>query len=320
MKLIRLDSINPYFNLAAEEYFLKTGCEDKLILWQNDNTVVIGKNQSAFTEINHSRAEEMKVNIVRRMSGGGAVYHDLGNLNYTYITKAGDDDFLNFKKFTKPVIDALKSLGIDATLSGRNDMLIGGKKFSGNAQYVYKDMLLHHGTLMFSTSVDILAKVLNVNELKIKSKGIASVKSRVTNIRKHCDISIDEFCELLFKSAEGTRYQLTQTDLSEIKKLQTEKYETWEWNFGYSPKHSFKNEKLFPCGIVSASLDAKDGKITDIKFSGDFFGKRDISELEQALIGVRHDYNEILSLLKKTPVDEYFSGLTYTDIADLIKP
>ena len=320
MKLIRLNTTSPYFNLAAEEYFLKKDREDKLILWQNDNTIVIGRNQSTFTEINLSRAEELKVNIVRRMSGGGAVYHDFGNLNYTYITQNSGDDFLNFEKFTKPVIDVLKSLGVDATLSGRNDMLIGGRKFSGNAQYVHKDMILHHGTLMFNTNVNILSEVLNVNELKIKSKGIASVKSRVTNIGEHSDISIDEFCELLFKFAEGTPYELSPSDIAEIDKLQKEKYDTWEWNFGYSPKHSFKNEKLFSCGIVSASLDAFGGKITDIKFSGDFFGKRDVSELEKEIVGIRHTYADLLATLNKLPVSDFFAGLTAEDIATLIKP
>ena len=320
MKLIKLDSLNPYFNLAAEEYFLKKDSEDKLILWQNDNTVVIGRNQSTFTELNLSRAKELKVNIVRRMSGGGAVYHDIGNLNYTYITQNNGDDFLNFAKFTQPVIDVLRSVGVDATLSGRNDMLIGDKKFSGNAQYVHKDMLLHHGTLMFSTSVDILSEVLNVNELKIKSKGIASVKSRVTNIGEHSDITISEFCELLFNSTIGDRYPLSSDDLCEIEKLKEKKYDTWEWNYGYSPKHSFKNENLFPCGIVSASLDAKDGKISDIKFSGDFFGKREISEIEQALIGVRHSEDDILKALSSFAVGEYFAGLSAEDIAGLIRP
>ena len=320
MKLIKLSSTSPYFNLAAEEYFLKKDTEDKLILWQNYNTIVIGRNQSTFTEINLSRAEELKVNIVRRMSGGGTVYHDSGNLNYTYITRSDGDDFLNFKKFTQPVIDVLQSIGVNATLSGRNDMLIDGRKFSGNAQYVYKDMLLHHGTLMFFTNTDILSEVLNVNELKIKSKGIASVKSRVTNISKYSDISIDRFCKLLFDKTEGEYYELSPEDLESIEKLQKEKYETWEWNFGYSPKHSFKNEKLFPCGIVSVSLDAKDGKITDIKFSGDFFGKHDIAEVEQALAGVRHSYNDLLAILGTIHIDNYFAGLSAEDIAGLIKP
>ncbi len=320
MKLIKLNTTSPYFNLAAEEYFLKKDGESKLILWQNDNTIVIGRNQSTFTEINLPRAEELKVNIVRRMSGGGAVYHDLGNLNYTYISQNSGDDFLNFEKFTKPVIDVLKSIGVSASLSGRNDMLIDGRKFSGNAQYVHKDMILHHGTLMFNTSVDILSEVLNVNELKIKSKGIASVKSRVTNISEHSDISIEDFCDLFFKFAEGTLYELTPSEILEIEKLQKEKYDTWEWNFGYSPKHSFKNEQLFSCGIVSASLDAKDGIISEIKFSGDFFGKRDISELENSLVGVRHSFAELLTVLENQPIGDYFAGLTAKDVADLIKP
>ncbi|MFA7637458.1 MAG: lipoate--protein ligase [Monoglobales bacterium] len=320
MKLIKLKSISPYFNLAAEEYFLKKDSEDKLMLWQNDNTIVIGRNQSTFTEINLERAEELNVNIVRRMSGGGAVYHDMGNLNYTYITKNDGDDFLNFAKFTQPVIDVLQSLGVNATLSGRNDLLIDGLKFSGNAQYVHKDMLLHHGTLMFSTSVNILSEVLNVNELKIQSKGIASVKSRVTNIGEHSDVTIDEFCDLLFKSANGTFYELSHEDILEIEKLKKEKYDTWEWNFGYSPKHSFTLEKLFPCGIISVSLDAAEGKISDIKFSGDFFGKREISEIENALIGIRHNYEDILSALKNFPIGDYFAGSSYEEIADLIKP
>ena len=320
MKLIKLNTTSPYFNLAAEEYFLKKDSESKLILWQNDNTIVIGRNQSTFSEINLSRAEELNVSIVRRMSGGGAVYHDMGNLNYTYITQNTGDDFLNFEKFTKPVIDVLKSLGVNATLSGRNDMLIGDKKFSGNAQYVHKDMLLHHGTLMFDTNVDILSELLNVNELKIKTKGIASVKSRVTNINEHCDITIEKFCELLFKFAEGTPYELSPSDILEIEKLQKEKYDTWEWNFGYSPKHSFKNEKLFPCGIVSVSLDAFGGKIKEIKFSGDFFGKRDIAELENSLVGVRHSFEDLLTTLNNLPVGDYFAGLTAEDVANLIKP
>lgn len=320
MKLIKLNSTSPYFNLAAEEYFLKKDSESKLILWQNDNTIVIGRNQSTFTEINLARAENLKVNIVRRMSGGGAVYHDLGNLNYTFITTNSGDDFLNFERFTRPVIDVLRDLGVNASLSGRNDLLIDGKKFSGNAQYVHKNMLLHHGTLMFSTSVNILSEVLNVNELKIKSKGISSVKSRVTNISEHCDITIDDFCRLLFEKSGGDYYEITDNDLKEIEQLMKEKYQTWEWNFGYSPKHSFKNEKLFPCGIISVSLDAIDGKISDIKFSGDFFGKRDVSELENALAGVRHTFSDILSCLNSLPVDEYFSGITACDVANLIKP
>ena len=320
MQLIKLNSVNPFFNLAAEEFFLKKDNESKLILWQNDKTIVIGRNQNTFAEINVSRAESLGLKIVRRMSGGGAVYHDMGNLNYTFITKNSGDDFLNFKKFSQPVIDALASVGVTATLSGRNDILIDDKKISGNAQYVYKDMLLHHGTLLFNTDLNILSDVLNVNPLKIQTKGIASVKSRVTNIGQYSDITPEQFCNLMFDSAEGEIYEITAQDLKEIEVLKKEKYDTWEWNFGYSPKHSFTAEKKFDCGIISAGLDAKEGIITAINFSGDFFGKKDISELENAIVGSRHIFGDILSKLKDFPVSDYISGLTAEDIANLIKP
>lgn len=320
MQLIKLNSVNPYFNLAAEEYFLKKDNESKLILWQNDKTIVIGRNQNTFAEINVSRAESLGLKIVRRMSGGGAVYHDMGNLNYTFITENSGDDFLNFKKFSQPVIDALATVGVTATLSGRNDILIDNKKISGNAQYVYKDMLLHHGTLLFNTDLAILSEVLNVNPLKIQTKGIASVKSRVTNIDQYSDITPEEFCELMFTSADGEIYKITDEDLKEIESLKAEKYNTWEWNFGYSPKHFFTAEKKFDCGIISVGLDAKEGIITAIKFSGDFFGKKDITELENIIIGSRHLFGNILSKLENFPVADYISGLTPEDIANLIKP
>ncbi|MBR2471652.1 MAG: lipoate--protein ligase family protein, partial [Clostridia bacterium] len=157
--LIDLETTSPQFNLAAEEYFLKKDECDKLILWQNEPSIIIGRNQNTLAEINKDIAESLGIHVVRRMSGGGAVFHDLGNLNYTFITKNDGNDFLNFKKFTDPVIDVLGSLGVTASLSGRNDLLIDGRKFSGNAQYVHKDMLLHHGTLMFRSDISVLEKV-----------------------------------------------------------------------------------------------------------------------------------------------------------------
>ncbi len=320
MKLIKLSTISPYFNLAAEEYFLKKDEEPKLILWQNDNTIVIGRNQNTFAEINVSEAEDLGVNVVRRMSGGGAVYHDLGNLNYTFISPSDGKDFLQFKKFTQPVIDLLSSLGVTAELSGRNDILIDGKKISGNAQYVWKNMLLHHGTLMFSTSVDILSKVLNPDKLKIQSKGIASVKSRVTNIGEYTDVKIPEFCDLLFRRTEGEIYTLTEEDIKEITLLQKEKYDTWEWNFGYSPKHSFENSKKLGCGIVSVSVEAKEGKICNIVFSGDFFGRRDVTEFAKDLVGVRQSSKDLLEKLNTTDISEYFAGATAEEITDLLIP
>ncbi len=312
--LIDLKSTLPQFNLAAEEYFLKKDGRDKLILWQNEPSVIIGRNQNTLAEINKDVADEMGIHVVRRMSGGGAVFHDLGNLNYTFITKNVGDDFLNFKKFTDPVVDVLLSLGVNATLSGRNDLLIDGRKFSGNAQYVYKDMLLHHGTLMFKVSTDILEKVLTVNEMKIKTKGIASVKSRVTNISGYSDISIPEFKRLVFDAADGEKYTLADEDIAEIKKLEKEKYATWEWNYGFSPKYSYHNAAHFACGIIELNMDIKNGIIEKALFSGDFFGRMDSAPIAEALCGVHHEEKEIRKTLEKFPIFEYFAGLCPDDL------
>ena len=263
--LIDLETTRPQYNLAAEEYFLKKDERDKLILWQNEPSVIIGRNQNTLAEINKNVAEACGIHVVRRMSGGGAVFHDLGNLNYTFITKNDGNDFMNFKKFTDPIIDVLATLGVKATLSGRNDLLIDGRKFSGNAQYVHKDMILHHGTLMFTVGTDILEKVLTVNEMKIKNKGIASVKRSVTNISEHSDISIPEFKKLVFDAAGGEKYVVTDEDIAEIKKLETEKYDTWDWNYGFSPKYSYTNAAHFACGIVQLDMDIKNGVIEKVR-------------------------------------------------------
>ena len=312
--LIDLETTRPQYNLAAEEYFLKKDSRAKLILWQNEPSVIIGRNQNTLAEINKEAVDELGVHVVRRMSGGGAVFHDLGNLNYTFITKNDGNDFMNFKKFTDPIIDVLGGLGVEATLSGRNDLLIDGRKFSGNAQYVYKDMLLHHGTLMFKVSTDILEKVLAVNEMKIKTKGIASVKSRVTNISEHSDISIPEFKRLVFDAADGEKYVPSEEDIAEIKKLEAEKYGTWEWNYGFSPKYSYKNAAHFPCGIVELNMDIKNGIIEKVLFSGDFFGKKDVAPVSEALCGVHHEEKEIRKTLEKFPIFEYFAGLSADDL------
>lgn len=312
--LIDLASTSPQFNLAAEEYFLKKDDRDKLILWQNEPSIIIGRNQNTLAEINKEAADSLGIHVVRRMSGGGAVFHDLGNLNYTFITKNDGNDFLNFKKFTDPVIDVLASLGVTASLSGRNDLLIDGRKFSGNAQYVHKDMLLHHGTLMFRSDISVLEKVLTVNEMKIKTKGISSVKSRVTNICDHCDISIDRFKNLVFDAADGEKYVVTDEDIAEVEKLKKEKYDTWDWNYGFSPKYSYHNAAHFACGIIELDMDIKNGIIEKVHFSGDFFGRMDAAPIEEALCGVHHEEKEIRKTLEKFPIFEYFAGLCPDDL------
>ena len=317
-------SLNPFYNMAAEEYLVKNSQDEIFMLWQNDNTIVIGRNQNTLSEINYDYVKENNINVVRRMSGGGAVFHDMGNINFTFILNSGND-FSNYKKFTQPIIDFLKTLGADASLSGRNDLVIGDKKISGNAQYMYKNRILHHGTLLYNSEENKLASSLRVSEDKIQSKGIKSVRSRVTNIHDHITVPLTakEFIEKLkmFMLSKGNirgEYDL-ERDNKEIQKLCDEKYATWDWNFGYSPKYSFSKKQRFQSGCVEVCMDVKtNGIIEDIKIFGDFFSKLDVKDLENIICGHKHEYGELKNLLDTVCVSDYISGITETDFLNII--
>ena len=184
MLLIYNEKTNPYFNLAMEEYFLKNTNEDLFLLWRNESAIVVGKNQNTLSEINYEYIKEHDIKVVRRQSGGGAVFHDLGNLCFTFIA-CNNNSFSDFKRFTMPIVEALKGLGINAEFSGRNDLLIDGQKFSGNAQYNYQNKVMHHGTLLFSSEINDVSAALKVKPIKFEGKSVKSVKSRVTNISEH---------------------------------------------------------------------------------------------------------------------------------------
>ena len=312
MLLINNTNTNAYFNLAMEEYFLKNTNEDIFLLWQNENSIIVGKNQNTLSEINYDYVKENNIKVVRRLSGGGAVFHDLGNINFTFIS-CNDNSFSDFKKFTMPIVDALKELNVNAEFSGRNDLLIDGQKFSGNAQYNYKNKVMHHGTLLFSSEINDLSNALKVKPSKFQGKSVKSVKSRVTNISSHLDkkMTVLEFKDYLMdfinKRDENSHfYELNDKDIESINKLVEEKYSTWEWNFGYSPKYSLYNELKYPGGNVEFSLDVHDGLIKDIKFFGDFFGKEDISFIENKLRNVKHNEYSIKSALEDVDINNYF--------------
>ena len=295
-----------------EEYFLKNTNEDIFLLWQNENSIIVGKNQNTLSEINYDYVKENNIKVVRRLSGGGAVFHDLGNINFTFIS-CNDNSFSDFKKFTMPIVEALKELNVHAEFSGRNDLLIDGQKFSGNAQYNYKNKVMHHGTLLFSSEINDLSNALKVKPSKFKGKSVKSVKSRVTNISSHLDkeMTVLEFKDYLMdfinKRDENSHfYELNYKDIESINKLVEEKYSTWEWNFGYSPKYSLYNELKYPGGNVEFSLDVHDGLIKDIKFFGDFFGKEDISFIEDKLRNVKHNEYSIKSALEDIDINNYF--------------
>ena len=314
MLLIYNDNTNPYFNLAMEEYLLKNNTEDLFILWRNKPSVIVGKNQNTLSEINLEYVKENSIPVVRRQSGGGAVFHDLGNINFTFITN-NNNSFSDFKKFTQPIIDLLKTMGLDATFSGRNDLLIDGKKFSGNAQYNYRNKVMHHGTLLFSSQITDLSNALKVKSIKFEGKGIKSVKSRVTNISEHLDtkMSVLEFKDLIMNymasiDSDNKLYTLSKEDIDGIEKLVEKKYNTWEWNFGNSPKYSFSNELKYPGGNVEFNLEINKGVISKIKFFGDFFGKEDIENLEILLSGVKHKEESLREVLSNININNYLLG------------
>lgn len=327
MKYIRNDSTNPYFNLALEEYATKKldSSDDYFILWQNDNTVVIGKNQNTIEEVNMDFIEENNIKIARRLSGGGAVYHDLGNVNFTYIVDyRGENN--SMERFAKAVVKALEKLGIKAEFSGRNDILVDGKKISGNAQYITKNRMYHHGTLLFDSDLSVLSKALKVKPEKISSKGIKSVKSRVANIKDYLkgDATIEEFKELILKyifEVEGEElkeYFLTENDLKEINRLKDEKFSTWEWVFGHSPEFNISKSHRFAGGQIEANLDVKDGIIKNIKFFGDFMSMRDIASIEESLKGEKYQKKRILQILSQFKLKEYFGSIGVEELIKII--
>ncbi|MBD5587070.1 lipoate--protein ligase [Clostridium botulinum] len=324
MQFLVNKSTNPFFNLALEEYLLKNVDirEDYFILWQNEPTIVIGKHQNTLKEINMNFVKDNNINVVRRNSGGGAVYHDLGNINFTFITKYDEKHLLDFKTFTNPVVYSLGKLNVKAELSGRNDILIDGRKISGNSQHIYKDRFLHHGTLLFNSELENLVKALNVDNDKILSKGIESIKSRVTNIKEHVkeDIFMEKFKEILIENifmwnkSSLKKYNLTNDHINDIEKLMEEKYMTWQWNYGYSPEFNYRNYKRFQGGKLEVLLNIVEGHINECKIYGDFLGLMDVSEIEKRIIGIKYGEEYIDEFLREIDIKKYFGTLCFDEI------
>ena len=313
-------SCDPRYNLAFEEYVLNNRVEGNcLLLWQNDNTIVIGQNQNAEAEINRSFVAEHHITVVRRMTGGGAVYHDLGNLNYSFITDAGDTENLTMDTFTRPVVEALRGLGLDAEASGRNDILVSGKKVSGTAQRIVKGRILHHGTLLFDSNPTMVAGALNVDPAKFQSKSAKSVRSRIGNIRSFLprDMELKEFWDYLKTAlaAGGFRMEsLTEEELLEVRKLKETKYDTWEWNFGRSPKFDLTNKCRFDGGSLEVGLCVEHGAIQNVVFYGDFLAVTSLQPLTEALVGCPFREEEAAKVLERFPLREMFGGITETEI------
>jgi lipoate---protein ligase len=316
---------DPAFNLATEEYFLKNFDDEVFMLWRNHNALVVGKHQNTLSEINASFVRERKIKVIRRLSGGGTVFHDLGNLNFTFIMNGEGEKLIDFRKYTLPILEVLQRMGVTAKFEGRNDLTIDGRKFSGNAEHIHKNRVLHHGTLLFSSHMNDLANALNAREEKFRDKSVKSVRSRVTNISEHLaePMEVMEFAQRIMEHIQemyqdSILYNLSAFDIEQIELLKTSKYDTWEWNYGYSPAYNFAQSVRTAGGTIDVAMDVERGVIKDLVFFGDFFNRRDPDELKALLINRRHDREDVSNALQGVAVEEYFAGATLGEILHLL--
>ena len=323
MLILRSKTSDPAFNLATEEFLLNNKSEDCFYLYINDPSIIVGKHQNSLAEINVDYVKENDIIVIRRLSGGGAVFHDPGNLNFTFIMKEEEDKSADFRKYTQPIIDVLQSLDVDAIFEGRNDMTIKGKKFSGNAKCYYNDKVLQHGTLLFNSTLPNLSQALKINPLKYRDKAVKSISSRVTNITEHLtqDLSLEDFESLIINHVrtmynDSVIYELTDSDIEAINKLVDEKYGTWDWNFGHSPKYNFQKGIKTNGGHVEVNLEVRKGGIKEVKIFGDFFSPGDVGELENLLVGAPHEREHIEKLLTEVGIENYMSNVTVEELLE----
>lgn len=316
-------SQDPSYNLAFEEYVQAHRREGNyLILWQNKNAVIIGRNQNAEAEIHRDFVDSHGISVIRRNTGGGAVYHDLGNLNYSFITDAGDVSQRSASVFTEPVVAALQQLGLDACASGRNDILVSGCKVSGTAQHLMNGRILHHGTLLFDSDLSVVAGALNPDPTKFQSKSVKSVRSRVGNIRSFLktDLTLLQFWDFLKTALADSVVpaELTAQELAEVKKLQESKYATWQWNYGKSPQYATVCRRRFPGGLLEIHMTVRQGVITELRIFGDFLALTPVKPLEDALIGCAYREDALEEVLDKVSDYDCLGGITREELLDTL--
>lgn len=333
--MIFVDNVQNYdadLNIALETYLVENKLVDEpiLLFYINKPSIIVGRNQNTAEEINQTYVDEHGINVVRRMSGGGAVYHDLGNVSFCFI-KDDDGSFRDFASFTKPVIQALHKMGATgAVLEGRNDLLIDGKKFSGNAMYAKDGRMTAHGTILFDSDLDEVTNALKPRKAKIESKGVKSIRSRVTNLKPYVseeykDLTIEEFRDRLLLEIFGVdrredvpELKLTDQDWEGVMKIREERMGNWDWNYGQSPDFQYEQSHKFPFGFVDVRFNVRQGKMQDVRIYGDFFGLGNISDVEAKLEGVKYERQAVIEALKDVDVVHYFGKTTVEEIVELI--
>ncbi|HFZ7316338.1 TPA: lipoate--protein ligase [Streptococcus agalactiae] len=327
MKYIVNTSNDPAYNVALEAYAFQklTDIDEIFILWINEPAIIIGRHQNTIQEINKEFIDKNGIHVVRRLSGGGAVYHDLNNLNYTIISNNTQEGAFDFQTFSKPVIDTLAKLGVKAEFTGRNDLEINGQKFAGNAQAYYKGRMMHHGCLLFDVDMSVLGQALKVSKDKIESKGIKSVRARVTNIVDHLSdkITVQEFSDAILAQMkeeypEMDEYVLSDAELSEIQAMRDNQFATWDWTYGKAPEYTIERGVRYPAGKITTYANVENSTIKSVKIFGDFFGVKPVDDIEKMLEGVRYDYKDVLAVLKTVDTSQYFSRMTPEEITKAI--
>lgn len=333
MLFVPNENNDPRINLAIEIFLLQEMKVDEpiLLFYINEPSIIIGRNQNTIEEINKDYIDAHGIHVVRRFSGGGAVYHDFGNLNFSFIMPDDGNSFRDFEKLTKPIVQALHEMGVEgAQLKGRNDLVIDDMKFSGNAMYATNGRMFAHGTIMFDSDINEVVNALKVRKDKIESKGIKSIRSRVTNIKPFLpkdkqDMTTEAFREEILLKIFGVdsvdqvkTYTLTEEDWVKINEISDKYYRNWDWNYGKSPAFDIERRKRFPIGSIEVRFNVQEGKITEAKIYGDFFGLGDIADVEQAFIGTRYDKSALKDVIDQIDVKKYFGNITPEDLLELV--
>ncbi len=316
---------DPRRNLALEEYLLRNVTLDEplLLFYINEPAVIIGRNQNTLQEIDPDYVAEEEIHVVRRLSGGGAVFHDLGNLNFSFITP-GDENLHNFAKFTEPVVAVLRQLGVDAELRGKSDIFADGRKISGNAQYLSRGRMFSHGTLLFDTDIETMLKALNPRQVEIESKAVQSVRSFVANIRELLpqEMTIvalkDALVRGIFGGTAVPTYDLSTVEWQQVEQIATERYGTWEWNVGRSPDFNVRKEGETPAGKVDARINVHEGRVRGVTLFGNFASKRDVTNVTERLIGVKYERGALETAVADLDLSPYFGEISHREFVTLL--